>query len=235
MVERHLKIYHDLLLSTPNDTDFESRSKGSYHPTRECNMLHHSENGAAATEAGRRTSTRSRAPSESRRRTTRNAWSGPRHERPSRATNGMLTDAPAHSTSTPKAHGCGHDASMNKFNRVKGKHLFSLERQNIATAAMLMRTAPEPSTNEGRCVHKELLRPARSHGDAAGLELHGEAALRSQCRSHLHHTRRPQGVPSADHTSARKEQSSVHEGAFPGAQLLLRPPGYPTGPRRQTP
>ena len=47
MMEQEPKFVYDLLPMTPGNTDSESDSKGSYHPLRECNMLHLSENGAA--------------------------------------------------------------------------------------------------------------------------------------------------------------------------------------------
>ena len=46
MMEWDLESIYDLLLVTPEDTDYESNSKGSCHLLRECNMLHLSEDGA---------------------------------------------------------------------------------------------------------------------------------------------------------------------------------------------
>jgi hypothetical protein len=51
MMERDLESIYDLLLATPKNTNFESDSKGSYHPLRECNMLHLSEDGAVPAES----------------------------------------------------------------------------------------------------------------------------------------------------------------------------------------
>lgn len=48
MMERDLEFVYDLLLSTLGNTDSESSSEGSYHLVQVCNMLHLSENGAAA-------------------------------------------------------------------------------------------------------------------------------------------------------------------------------------------
>ena len=50
MMERDPESLYDLLLVTPESTDFESDSKGSCPPLRECNMLHPSEDGAAPVE-----------------------------------------------------------------------------------------------------------------------------------------------------------------------------------------
>jgi hypothetical protein len=50
MMERDLESLYDLLLATPENTDSESDSEGSYHPLRECNMLHLSEDGVAPAE-----------------------------------------------------------------------------------------------------------------------------------------------------------------------------------------
>jgi hypothetical protein len=50
MMEQDPESIYDLLLATPENTDSESDSEGSYHPLRECNMLHLSEDGAAPTE-----------------------------------------------------------------------------------------------------------------------------------------------------------------------------------------
>ena len=48
MMERDLESVYDLLLMTPRDMDSKSDSEGSYHPVRECNMLHLLECGAVA-------------------------------------------------------------------------------------------------------------------------------------------------------------------------------------------
>ena len=50
MMERDLEYIYDRLLATPENTDSESDSEGSYHPLRECNMLHLSEDGVAPVE-----------------------------------------------------------------------------------------------------------------------------------------------------------------------------------------
>ena len=46
MMESDPKSIYDLLLETPENADSEFDSEGSYHPLRECNMLHLSEDGA---------------------------------------------------------------------------------------------------------------------------------------------------------------------------------------------
>jgi hypothetical protein len=48
MMEQDPESVYDLLLMTPENTDSESIFEGSCHPLRECNMLHLSEDGAAA-------------------------------------------------------------------------------------------------------------------------------------------------------------------------------------------
>ena len=50
MVERDLESLYDLLLATPKNMDSKSNSKGSCHSSRECNMLHLSEDAAAPAE-----------------------------------------------------------------------------------------------------------------------------------------------------------------------------------------
>ena len=50
MMEWDPKSLYDLLLATSKNMDSESNSEGSYHPLRECNMLHLSEDGAAPVE-----------------------------------------------------------------------------------------------------------------------------------------------------------------------------------------
>ena len=52
MVERDPESIYDLLPSTPRETNSESYSEGSFHPVRECNMLHLSESGAVAVGGG---------------------------------------------------------------------------------------------------------------------------------------------------------------------------------------
>jgi hypothetical protein len=47
MMERDLDSLYDLLLATPENTDFESDSEGSCPLLRECNMLRLSKDGAA--------------------------------------------------------------------------------------------------------------------------------------------------------------------------------------------
>jgi hypothetical protein len=49
MMERDPESIYDLLSMTLGNMDSKSDSEGSCHPLRECNMLHHSEDGAAAT------------------------------------------------------------------------------------------------------------------------------------------------------------------------------------------
>lgn len=49
MMEQDPESIYDLLPSTPGDSDSESRSEGSSHLVRGCNMLHLLEDGAAAT------------------------------------------------------------------------------------------------------------------------------------------------------------------------------------------
>jgi hypothetical protein len=46
MMERDLESLYDLLLATPENTNFESDSEGSCRLLRECNMLRLSEDGA---------------------------------------------------------------------------------------------------------------------------------------------------------------------------------------------
>ena len=53
MMEQDPESIYDLLLATPENMDFESDSEGSYHPLRECNMLHLSEDGPAPAEGCR--------------------------------------------------------------------------------------------------------------------------------------------------------------------------------------
>lgn len=48
MMQRDPESVYDLLPTTLGDTNSESGFEGSCHLARECNMLHHSENGAAA-------------------------------------------------------------------------------------------------------------------------------------------------------------------------------------------
>ena len=48
MVERDSKSIYNLLSMTLGNTDSESDSKRSYHPLRECNLLHLLEDGVAA-------------------------------------------------------------------------------------------------------------------------------------------------------------------------------------------
>jgi hypothetical protein len=50
MMERDSESIFDLLLATPENMDFESDSKGSCHPLRECNVLHLLEDGAVLAE-----------------------------------------------------------------------------------------------------------------------------------------------------------------------------------------
>jgi hypothetical protein len=50
MMEQGPESIYDLLLATPENTDFESNFEGSCHPIRECNMLHLLEDGAAPVE-----------------------------------------------------------------------------------------------------------------------------------------------------------------------------------------
>jgi hypothetical protein len=50
MMERDPESLYYLLLSTPENTDSESDSEGSYRPLRECNMLRLSEDGATLAE-----------------------------------------------------------------------------------------------------------------------------------------------------------------------------------------
>jgi len=50
MMERHLESLYDLLLATPKNMDSKFDFKGIYHPVRECNMLHLSEDGVAPLE-----------------------------------------------------------------------------------------------------------------------------------------------------------------------------------------
>jgi hypothetical protein len=50
MMERDPESIYDLLLVTPENTDSEFDSEGSYHPLRECNSLHLSEDGVALVE-----------------------------------------------------------------------------------------------------------------------------------------------------------------------------------------
>jgi len=50
MMERDLDSIYDLLLVIPENTNSESDFEGSYHPLRECNMLHLSEDRVASTE-----------------------------------------------------------------------------------------------------------------------------------------------------------------------------------------
>jgi hypothetical protein len=50
MMEQDLESIYDLLLVTLENRHFESDSKESCHPLRECNMLHLSEDGVALME-----------------------------------------------------------------------------------------------------------------------------------------------------------------------------------------
>jgi hypothetical protein len=55
-----------------------------------------------------------------------------------------MTDAQARNTSTLRARGRGHVVCMIKSS------------QNDTTTAMIMRMAPEPSTDDGKRIHQEL-------------------------------------------------------------------------------
>jgi hypothetical protein len=48
MMEQDPKFIYDLLSMTPGNMDFESDSKGSCHPLRECNMFNLSEDGVCS-------------------------------------------------------------------------------------------------------------------------------------------------------------------------------------------
>ena len=50
MMVRDSESIYDLLLATPENKDSGSNSEGSYHPLRECNMLHLSKDGATPVE-----------------------------------------------------------------------------------------------------------------------------------------------------------------------------------------
>jgi hypothetical protein len=50
IMERDLESLYDLLLATPENTDFESDYERSCYPLRECNMLHLSEDWLAPAE-----------------------------------------------------------------------------------------------------------------------------------------------------------------------------------------
>jgi len=51
-MEQDSESIYDLPPSTSGKTNPKFDSKGSYHPVRECNMLHLSDNGVAAAEGG---------------------------------------------------------------------------------------------------------------------------------------------------------------------------------------
>jgi hypothetical protein len=152
MMEWDPESVYDVLAMTPENIDFESIFEGSYHPLRECNMLHLSEDRAMAIEGVEDD--------------TYPIPCTPRGQAEYDQEHLEQTKArEAEPANERRDNGCPSLQHLNAegvwarhvYDQIQqGKRetpVFPRASQNVAATAMIMRMAPKPSINEGKRIH----------------------------------------------------------------------------------
>ena len=141
MMEQDPESIYDLL-ATPENTDTKSDFEGSNHPLRECNMLHLLEDGVASAEDAED-----------------DAYLIPRTPREhAEYDQERLERARAREADRANERrdaGCASPQHLDAEG-ARAMPIFPRASQNVTAATMLMRTASEPSTDEGKHIHQEL-------------------------------------------------------------------------------